>query len=176
MRWPLLRSQHVRTQRLSTRGVGKSITRPSWPAYSGNASNQSPRGPRGARSQTIAALSTRYTWAQNNRTNKQWRKLLYLQIRPNSPRDTQGLLGIPWYYSLLRGEILQKPQFGGGFMGGPNVCLINPRLRSAAILKKTQNCDTSTAVRPILVILAPYSRPKVKISNFWKSRMAAAGK
>jgi len=50
-------TQHLRTQWLPTRGVGKSITRPGWPAYSGNASNQSPRGPRGVRSQTIAALS-----------------------------------------------------------------------------------------------------------------------
>ena len=40
---------------------------------------------RGLKQQRLSV--TRYTWAQNNRTNRQWRKLLYFQIRPTSPRD-----------------------------------------------------------------------------------------
>jgi len=63
---------------------------------------------------------------------------------------------------------------------GPNTPPTNPRWRTAAIKKYPLNRHISATVWPILMkfgmsrILAPYSGPCVKISNFWKSKTAAA--
>ena len=64
--------------------------------------------------------------------------------------------------------------------GGPNRRPGNPRWRTAAMLKKTLNRHISATFDRFWWnlarwrILAPYSGSTVKISNFWKFKMAAA--
>jgi len=71
-----------------TRGVGKSITRPADPLTAVTPQIKVHAATGRAVLNNSGPPVTRYTWAQNHRTNKRWRKLLYLQIRPKSPRDT----------------------------------------------------------------------------------------
>ena len=65
-------------------------------------------------------------------------------------------------------------------VGGPNRRPTNPRWRTAAILKTPLKRRMSATVWPILMKfgmmthIPPYSGKAVKISNFWKFKMAAA--
>ena len=68
-----------------THGVGKSITRPADPLTAVTPQIKVHAATWRAVLNSSGPLVTRYTWAQNNKTNKRWRKLLYLQIRPTHP-------------------------------------------------------------------------------------------
>ena len=80
-------------------------------------------------------------------------------------------------YCVVFNQILHKARdHQVVIVGGPNTRPTNPRWRTAAILSP-YICNRLTDFDDKLAwwrILAPYSGPTVKISNYWKTKMAAA--